>query len=140
MRDVRALTTSANANRKVNPSPSPAPESPRLSSNKQSLDDGITSRTAGSSRTSVVDDHGLDPLSLHILKRTGTEAQLKFRGPPAQPPSEEGQRSRQGSLSNHPEGTITDNAATVGVKSIANVGKNILGEVLGNDRESGHKK
>ena len=80
----------------------------------------------------------MDPLSLHILKRTGTQGQLKFRasGPTTSP--EEGQRSRQGSLSVHPEGIPTESAATAGVKSIANVGRGILGEVLGN--ESGHKK
>lgn len=84
-----------------------------------------------------MDDHGLDPLSLHILKRTGTEAHLKFRsgGPIA---GEEGMKSRQGSFTTHPETTAGDNAATAGVKSIANVGRGILGDVLGN--ESGHKK
>ena len=84
----------------------------------------------------MVDDHGLDPLSLHILKRTGTEAQLKYRGGPI--PVDEGSRSRQGSMSTHPEASPTENAASTGVKTIANVGRGILGEVLGN--ESGHKK
>ena len=127
------------ANIIVTPLPSPRPESAsKLSTTKQSMDEEtrVPSRSSGSK--SLVDDRGVDPLSLHILKRTGTEAQLKFRGTGTVPPGEEGQRSRQGSLSVHPEGTMSENAAAAGVKSIANVGKNILGEVLGN--ESGHKK
>jgi len=93
-------------------------------------------RTSGSNRTSVVDDHGVDPLSLHILKRTGTEAQLKFRGSGSLT-GEEGGRDRQGSFSTHPE-IPQESAAAAGVKTIANVGRGILGEVLGT--ESGHKK
>jgi hypothetical protein len=106
---------------------------------KESLDKDrrTSSRASGSPRTSPVDDHGVDPLSLHILKRTGTEAQLKYR-PSGPNPGEEGQRSRQGSLSNHPEVLPAESAATAGVKTIANAGRNILGEVLGN--ETGHKK
>jgi hypothetical protein len=113
--------------------------SPSLSVNKDSLDTDrrASSRASGSPRTSLVDDRGVDPLSLHILKRTGTEAQLKYR-PSGPNPGEEGTRSRQGSLSNHPEASPSENAATTGVKSIANAGRNILGDVLGN--ESGHKK
>ena len=113
--------------------------SPSLSLTKESLDNDrhASSRASGSPRTSLVDDRGVDPLSLHILKRTGTEAQLKYR-PSGPNPGEEGQRSRQGSLSNHPETTPTESAAAAGVKTIANAGRNILGEVLGN--ESGHKK
>jgi len=87
-----------------------------------------------------VDDRGVDPLSLHILKRTGTEAQLKFRPSGTLPAAEEGTRSRQGSVSNHPEGVPSENAASAGVKSIANVGRGILGEVLGNESSHGHKK
>jgi hypothetical protein len=108
---------------------------------KESLEDDrrASIRTSGSARTSVVDDHtGVDPLSLHILKRTGTEAQLKFRSS-GTIPGDEGIRSRQGSVSLHPEpAPSVDSAATAGVKAIANAGRGILGEVLGN--ESGHKK
>lgn len=111
------------------PHTSPRPEDPSasLSSKKESLDDDtrLSTRTSGSTRTSVVDDHGLDPLTLHILKRTGTEAQLKFRG-------DDAVASRHGSFS---ESTPGDSPAAV--KSIANVGRGILGDVLG---ESGHKK
>jgi hypothetical protein len=116
--------------------------SPRLDNiapvNKDSSegDRRTSTRTSGSNRTSVVDDHGVDPLSLHILKRTGTEAQLKFRGG-APIGSEEDVKSRQGSFSNNPEATTETD--TSGVKSIANIGRGILGEVLGKD-ESGHKK
>jgi hypothetical protein len=118
------------------PRTSPRPEDPSasLSSKKESLDDDrrASTRTSGSTRTSVVDDHGLDPLTLHILKRTGTEAQLKFRASgPA--PGDDAVASRQGSFS---ESTPGDSPAA-GVKSIANVGRGILGDVLG---ESGHKK
>jgi hypothetical protein len=67
----------------------------------------------------VLEDHGVDPLSLHILQRTGTQSQFKFRT------GEEGPRSSQGSMSHHPE---TQGPSEVGHKSIANV---ILGEVLG---------
>jgi hypothetical protein len=84
----------------------------------------------------LVDDHGVDPLSLHILKRTGTEAQLKFRGGGSMG-NEEVTTSRHGSFSNHPEAVPTDNSAS-GVKSIADLGRGILGDVLGN--ESAHKK
>lgn len=106
---------------------------------KELIDDDrrTSTRTSGSARTSLVDDHGVDPLSLHILKRTGTEAQLKYRGS-GSIPGDEGMRSRQESVSIHPETLPSDSAATAGVKSIANVGRGILGEVLGN--ESGHKK
>lgn len=107
---------------------------------KESLEDDrrASIRTSGSARTSVVDDHsGVDPLSLHILKRTGTEAQLKYRGSGAIP-GDEGMRSRQGSVSLHPEPAPSESAATAGVKAIANAGRGILGEVLGN--EGGHKK
>lgn len=113
--------------------------SPSLSLTKESLDNDkkASSRASASPRTSLVDDHGVDPLSLHILKRTGTEAQLRYR-PSGPNPGEEGQWSREGSLSNHPEAVPSESAAAAGVKTIANAGRNILGEVLGN--ESGHKK
>ena len=107
---------------------------------KESLDDDrrASTRASGSARTSIVDDRsGVDPLSLHILKRTGTEAQLKFRSS-GTIPGDEGMRSRQGSLSLHPEPAPGDSAATANVKAIANAGRGILGEVLGS--ESGHKK
>jgi len=106
---------------------------------KESIDDErrISTRTSGSIRTSVVGDRGVDPLSLHILKRTGTEAQLKYRAS-GSITGDEGMRSRQGSVSIHPETIPSEGATTAGVKSIANVGRGILGEVLGN--ESGHKK
>jgi len=106
---------------------------------KESIDDErrTPTRTSGSTRTSVVDDRGVDPLSLHILKRTGTEAQLKYRAS-GSIAGDEGMRSGQGSVSIHSETTPSESAATAGVKSIANVGRGILGEVLGN--ESGHKK
>jgi hypothetical protein len=116
--------------------------SPRLDNispvNKDSLegDRRTSTRTSGSNRTSVVDDHGVDPLSLHILKRTGTESQLKYRGS-APIANEEGVKSRQGSFSTHPEGAATEDTSS-SIKSIANVGRGILGEVLGN--EAGHKK
>jgi hypothetical protein len=114
--------------------------SPSLSVNKDSLEDErrLSTRTSGSLRGSIVDDHGVDPLSLHILKRTGTEAQLKFRSSGPVPGEEGGTRSRQGSMSTHPETIPNESAATAGVKTIANVGRGILGDVLGN--ESGHKK
>jgi hypothetical protein len=114
--------------------------SPSLSVNKDSLDEErrLSTRTSGSLRGSIVDDHGVDPLSLHILKRTGTEAQLKFRSSAPVPGEEGGTRSRQGSMSNHPEVIPNESAAAAGVKTIAHVGRGILGEVLGN--ESGHKK
>jgi hypothetical protein len=113
--------------------------SPSISLTKESLDNDrrASSRASGSSQPSLVDDRGVDPLSLHILKRTGTEAQLKYR-PSGPNPGEEGTRSRQGSLSNHPEAPPSESAAATGVKTIANAGRSILGEVLGN--ESGHKK
>jgi hypothetical protein len=41
-------------------------------------------------------------------------------------------------MSTHPETIPNESAATAGVKTIANVGRGILGDVLGN--ESGHKK
>lgn len=122
------------------------PSSPRLDENsptltvkKESIDDGrgASTRVSGSARTSAVDDHGVDPLSLHILKRTGTEAQLKYRGSGSLP-GDEDMRSRHGSVSIHAETLPSESAATAGVKSIANVGRGILGDVLGN--ESGHKK
>ena len=96
------------------------------------FDSRTANRTPGSTRTSVVDDHGVDPLSLHILKRTGTEAQLKYRNSGSFP-GDEVSRSRQGSVSSRPE-TNPDE----GVTGIANVGRAILGEVLGTD--NGHKK
>jgi hypothetical protein len=107
---------------------------------KESIDDDkrASTRTSGSTRTSVVDDHGVDPLSLYILKRTGTEAQLKFRASGGPIPGDDGVRSRQGSVSIHLEATPNEGAPTTSVKSIANVGRGILGEVLGN--EGGHKK
>ena len=81
-----------------------------------------------------MDDHGLDPLSFHILKRTGTEGQLKFRSG-SNVPGDDGVRSPQGSFS---ESIITgESAAAAGVKSIAQVGRGILGDVLG---ESGGPK
>src|SRR5271168_855577 len=88
-------------------SPRQDTNSPSVSVKKESLDDDrrASTRTSGSARTSVVDDHtGVDPLSLHILKRTGTEAQLKYRGS-GTIPGDEGMRSRQGSVSLHPEPT-----------------------------------
>jgi hypothetical protein len=114
--------------------------SPSLSNYKESLEDerGLSTRTSGSLRDSIVDDHGVDPLSLHILKRTGTEAQLKFRSSAPVPGEEGGTRSRQGSMSTHPETIPNESAAAAGVKTIANVGRGILGDVLGN--ESSHKK
>jgi hypothetical protein len=115
-------------------SPRPDDASGSLSPKKESLDDDrrLSTRTSGSTRTSVVDDHGLDPLTLHILKRTGTEAQLKFRASgPGQ--GDDAVASRHGSFS---ESTPGDSPAAA-VKSIANVGRGILGDVLG---ESGHKK
>jgi hypothetical protein len=113
--------------------------SPSLAVKKESIDDGrgASTRLSGSSRTSAVDDHGVDPLSLHILKRTGTEAQLKYRGSGSFP-GDEDMRSRHGSVSIHAETVPNESVATAGVKSIANVGRGILGDVLGN--ESGHKK
>jgi len=74
---------------------------------------------------------------LHILKRTGTEAQLKYRSSGTLP-GDEGAKTRQGSISNPAEANPVEAAAAASVKSIANVGRGILGEVLGN--ESGHKK
>ena len=120
--------------------------SPRLDENplslsvkKESIDDErkTSTRTSGSTRASVVDDRGVDPLSLHILKRTGTEAQLRYRAS-GSIVGDEGMRSGQGSVSIHSETIPNESAATASVKSIANVGRGILGEVLGN--ESGHKK
>jgi len=115
-------------------SPRPEDSPPSLSSKKESLDDDrrVSTRTSGSTRTSVVGDHGLDPLTLHILKRTGTEAQLKFRAGGSGPGDDVG-GSRQPSFS---ESSPADSPAAA-VKSIANVGRGILGDVLG---ESGHKK
>ena len=102
---------------------------------KESIDDErrTPTRTSGSIRTSAVDDRGVDPLSLYILKRTGTEAQLKYRASG----SITGEESRQGSVS-IPETSPIESTAAASVKSIANVGRGILGEVLGN--EGGHKK
>ena len=77
----------------------------------------------------------MDPLSLHIMKRTGTEAQLKFRG--GSLGNEDSVSSRHGSFSTHSEVLPAENVPT-GVKSIANVGRGILGEVRVTD--TGHKK
>jgi hypothetical protein len=101
---------------------------------RESLDveSRTSNRTSGSTRTSLVaDDHGLDPLSLHILKRTGTESHLKYLGTNSFP-SDEGAGGRRGSMSAHAETPTGDG------QSIANVGRAILGEVLGTD--PGHKK
>jgi len=121
------------------PRSSSIPDDPSssLSPKKESLDGDRKGsiRTSGSTRTSVADDHGLDPLSLHILKRTGTEAQLKFRSG-SNVPGDDGLRSPQGSFS---ESIITgESAAAAGVKSITQVGRGILGDVLG--ESGGYKK
>ena len=95
-------------------------------------------RTSGSPRTSLVDDRGVDPLSLHILKRTGTEAQLKYRAS-GSITGDDVIHNRQGStISIYPEIVPGESGSPAGAKSIANVGRGILGEVLGN--ESGQKK
>jgi hypothetical protein len=41
-------------------------------------------------------------------------------------------------MSAHPDTNTNDSASTAGVKTIANVGRGILGDVLGT--ETGHKK
>jgi hypothetical protein len=106
---------------------------------KQSVDEDrkATIRTSGSPRTSLVDDRGVDPLSLHILKRTGTEAQLKYRAS-GSIAGDEGVLNRQGSIKTYQETVPGEGGSTAGAKSMANVGRGILGEVLGN--ESGNKK
>jgi hypothetical protein len=105
---------------------------------KESIDDERRqpNRSSGSTRT-VIDDRGVDPLSLHILRRTGTEAQLKYRAS-GSIAGDEGMRSRQESVSIHSETIPSESAATAGVMTIANVGRGILGDVLGS--ETGHKK
>src|SRR5208282_1968178 len=76
--DIRCPKMSANSFRIVlSPHSSPRVDenSPALTVKKESIDDGrgTSTRASGSTRTSALDDHGVDPLSLHILKRTGTE-------------------------------------------------------------------